>query len=414
VWKSNTSAILRTRSTDREAPPLLLRILVPLLLIAASIGGAVVMLLTRPEAKEAEPELARLLVEVIEVNPGDVTVTVESRGTVAARTRTSLVSEVTGRILSVAEPFVAGGFFREGDVLLRIDPRNYETAVTQAEAAVARARTAVEQERALARYAKEDFDRARELAAVRGDQATALTLREPQLAQARAELASAEAALVQAREDLARTVLRAPYDGLVREKLADVGQYVNPGTPVAELFAVDYAEVRLPLTAEDLAFLDLPETFGAAPASALPVTLRAQLGGEARSWPARLVRTEGVFDTRTRVLYAVAQIQDPYGLDRTWPQGPLRIGTFVTAEVQGSVLRDVYTIPRHALRPGERLWLVDEQERLARAQVEVVRADERRVYVRGGLEPGDRVALTPLEDPLPGAPVRVLQDGADS
>ena len=162
---------------------------------------------------------------------------------------------------------------------------------------------------------------------------------------------------------------------------------------------------------DEEAFLDLPETFGTGEAPSLPVSLQAELGGQERTWPARLVRTEGVFDTSTRVLYAVAQVEDPYGLDRDWAQGPLRIGTFVTARIEGSRLLDVYTVPRHALRPGNRLWVVDGQDRLARAEVEVVRADERQVYVRGELEPGSRVALTPLEDPLPGAPVRILGAG---
>lgn len=387
---------------------MLVRILVPILLILGAIGVTTLMVIARPEAKQVDKDPPRLLVETIRARREDVSVTVPSQGNVEPRTRTSLVSEVSGQIVSVSPTFVAGGFFRRGDVLLKIDPRNYEAAVTQSQANVARARTALVQEQALAEYASEDFETARALQAIKAQQATALTLRQPQLAQAQAELDSALAALDKARDDLDRCTIRAPYDGLVRSKLSDVGQFVNPGTPLAEAFAVDFAEVRLPLTAADLAYLDLPEGFTGTTDQTVPVTLHARIGGRRHSWDARIVRTEGVFDAQTRVLYAVAQIDDPYGLNTDDPEPPLRIGTFVEADIQGRRLDGVFRIPRHALRPGNTLWVVDDGERLARAQVTVERADDEWIYASAGIADGTRVTLTPLDNPLPGSPVRVL------
>lgn len=396
---------------------MLVRILVPLLLVLSASVVTTLMIMARPEARQVDREPPRLLVETVRAERGDVSVVVLSRGTVAARTRTSLVSEVSGQIQSVAPTWVAGGFFRTGDVLLKIDPRNYAAAVKQAEANLARARTALAQEQALAEYASKDFETARALQAIDATQATALTLREPQLAQAEAEVASAQAALDKARDDLDRTTIRAPYDGLVRSKLTDLGQFVNPGTPLAETFAVDYAEVRLPVTAADLAFLDLPEGFTGTDSHTVPVRLSAQIGNRRVEWAAQIVRTEGVFDTQTRVLHAVAQVTDPYGLHRENGREngredgapPLRIGTFVEAEIEGRALQNVFRIPRHALRPGNTLWIVDDADRLARTTVEVERADDQWIYARSGLEDGTRVTLTPLDNPLPGSPVRIMQ-----
>jgi len=313
-----------------------------------------------------------------------------------------LVAEAQGQIVEVSPTFVSGGFFRKGDVLLRIDPRNYEAAVKRARAAVARAATQLETESALAGYAKEDYERLRRINPNTGP-ASELTLRKPQMKEALAELQSAEADLDKAQGDLARTVIRAPYDGLVREKIADVGQYVAPGTQLGVTFAVDIAEVRLPVTQNDLLYLDIGKLRLNSP---IDVTLTANLGGSNFTWQAVVRRSEGVFDTGSRVLYLVAEIEDPYDLDGDGAV-PLLMGTFVAAEIGGRDAGELVLVPRHALQRGTTLWVVDEDLRMQPRQVEVVRRDDKFVYIAAGVEDGERYCVTPIDQPLPGMKVRL-------
>ncbi len=346
-----------------------------------------------------------LYVDVVEAAREDVRYRVRARGTVTPRMETTLVSEVSGQVVDRAPELVAGGFFRRDDVLLTIDPRNYRAELKRAEAAVARARTQVARQVVVAGYPAEQFKRFRE-GRIDGEEARALALEKPQLAEALAELESAEAQLEQARGDLERTRIRAPYDGMVRTKRAELGQFVAAGTPLADVFAVDYAELRLPIAQSDLPYLELP---GARPApeSGPRVALHARVGTERHTWQGRIVRTEGVFEASTQVLYAVARVADPYGLQAAREE-PLRIGTFVEAEIEGRLARDVIRLPRHVLQPGGVVWVIDDDATVRKREVEVLRADERWVYIGTGLADGARVSVTPVANPLPGTPARVL------
>jgi RND family efflux transporter MFP subunit len=371
------------------------------LLLAAVLTGALIA--NRPEAQQQPGAVRPLNVEVVVAERQPVQFQVASRGEVTPRTATMLMSEVSGQIVEVSDSFVAGGFFRKGDVLVRIDPRNYETAVKRARASVARARTQVSTENALAGYALEDWERLQALRAA-PKEASDLTLRKPQLAQALAELELAEAELEKANGDLARTAIYAPYDGMVRSKSADVGQYVNTGSPLVSIFATDHAEVRLPLTANDLRYIRIPE----AGSTDLPVVqLRAEVAGSEQLWQARLVRTEGVYDAESRVLYAVAQVDDPYRQKANADAQPLRVGSFVTATIEGRDAGALYRLPRDVLYRGDRVWVVNEDDALEPRQVEVVRTDHANVYIDQGLNAGDRVCLTRLTSPLPGTRVQL-------
>lgn len=380
----------------------MLKIVLPIVIIVGAALLSWQIIAARPEVERVAAPPPSLLVEVAVAQREAVTFTVRSQGVVTPRTRTTLVSEVSGQIAEVAPAFVSGGFFKEGDVLVRIDPRHYQTALKRARSEVAKAQTKVATEHALAGYAYQDWQRLRELNAA-ARPASDLALRKPQLAEAVAALEFAEADLEKATEDLDRTIIRAPYDGMVREKRADVGQYVNVGSQVAETFATDYAEVRLPLPQVDLQYLELPdgdtETF-------LPVKLTADIGGVPQGWDGRIVRSEGVFDAESRVLHVVAQVDDPYGQNGGGRE-PLRIGTFVTAEIRGREGGQLFVIPRHSLQRGETLWLVGDDMAIQPRDLTVVRADERFSYVSSGLADGDRYTVTPPEQPLPGMLVRV-------
>lgn len=379
--------------------------ILPVLIIVFASVAAGVLINARPEVATASVAPPALLVDVAQAKRNPVTFSVQSQGSVAPRTQTTLVAEASGQIVEVSPAFVSGGFFRKDDVLVRIDPRNYESAVKRARAAVARAETQLATETATARYAKEDYARLQRLNPNTAPP-SALALRKPQLSAAMAELQSAQADLEKAEGDLDRTVIRAPYDGLVRQKIADVGQYVNVGSQLATTFAIDTAEVRLPITQNDLQYLDLSKLRAGLPLDAI---LQSQLGGETVSWSASITRSEGVFDADTRVLYLVAQVSDPYGLltGAEVTQAPLMMGTFVSAEIAGRAGGDLFVIPRQSIYRGETIWLVEEDSTIRPARVDVVRADENYFYISDGLVEGDRYCATAVEQPLPGMKVRV-------
>ena len=229
--------------------------ILPVVILLAFVGLSGVLMNAREAPEKIAVEPPSLLVDIATANRQPVEFSISSQGTVGARTQTNLMAEASGQIIEVSEAFVSGGFFNTDDVLVRIDPRNYQSAVKRARANVAKAETLLAKESALAGYAKEDYKRLLKLKPGTGP-ASALTLRKPQLLEAVAELQFAEAELEKAEGDLDRTVIRAPYMGMVLEKRADVGQFVNMGSALATTVAVDVAEIRLPVTQRDLAFLD--------------------------------------------------------------------------------------------------------------------------------------------------------------
>jgi RND family efflux transporter MFP subunit len=372
-----------------------LKIGLPVVVLGASVAIAGLLMLTGPEAERRQPPPTMPTVEVLSVVPTDYQVSVRSRGTVSPRTQSTLVPEVAGQVVEVAPSFRNGGFFEQGDVLLRIDSRDYENAVTVARSELAQAKLRLREEQAQSEQAQRDWERLGG-----GDEPTDLVLRKPQLASARAAVAAAEARLRQAEIDLERTRIRAPYAGRVLEKEADIGQYVTPGTPLATIYAVDYVEIRLPVTDEQQAFLDLPETYrdqrpdaGKGPA----VTLSARIGRETIEWQGRIVRSEGAIDTQSRQLFVVAQVDDPYGRKDGRP--PLKVGQFVEAVIEGERLEDVYVLPRGAVEGEDEVFVVDAENRLQRRRLDVIWRDTDYVVAAGGLEPGERRGGQPADGP---------------
>lgn len=386
----------------------LLTILVPLLILVVGVAGAVALIAAKPKPVTKPPETVTPLVRVRPIALEDVRLKVSSQGTVSARTESLLVPEVAGRIIEVADEFASGGFFEQDEVLLRIDPGDYRRAVAQAEAAVANARLRLAREEAEAEIAVREW---REL---HGDEpAPPLTRREPQLEDARAALRAMRVNLEQARLDLERTYLRAPYACRVREKLVDVGTYVAPGTPMARIYSVDYAEIRLPVPDEDLAYLDLPLDYRDRDADAgrgPEVILSARFAGERHEWKGRVVRTEGEIDPKSRLVHVVARVRDPYGRGDDPSRPPLAVGMYVQAEILGRRVEQVAVVPRSALRGDDRLMVVDAEDRLRFRSVDIIRTTHDEAIIGGGLLDGDRVLVSPIATGTDGMRVRTTTD----
>ena len=361
----------------------------------------------RGQQAERKPEIEQaLLVDTLTAQVSSLNFTVDSQGTVRPRTETTLVTEVSGKIVSVSPDFVAGGFFRKGEVLLEIDPSDYATGLKRAEAALASRQAKLADETARSEQALKDWKNLGN----KGDPSP-LALRLPQLEDAKANVSAAEADVEKARRDLQRTKITLPYDGLVRHKSVDVGQYVSPGTQLGVTFAIDTAEVRLPLTQHDLDYLDLPSETEIKQAEKQypPVTLSAERAGETELWQARIIRTEGVVDETSRAIYAVAQVVDPYGVLGESSQAELKIGTFVHAAIEGLPADNVVILPRHVLRTDNTVVAVDDQNKLQILPVTVLRSEPKKVYISSGIEAGTRIVTTNLDAPLPGTLLRVSE-----
>jgi RND family efflux transporter MFP subunit len=327
---------------------------------------------------------------------------VVAQGTVAPRTEATLVARVGGRIDRVAREYAEGAFFSRGQTLLWIEDADYRLAVAQAEAAVAQARVGLESEQAEAELARREWTELGE------GEASPLTRREPQLAEARARLAAAEAALEQARLNLARTRVEAPYDGRMRSKQADVGQFVGPGTPLAAVYSTATAEIRVPVAREELAFLDLDLGRGDYGSDGPEVLLTGDGRG---SWRGRVVRADGGFDPRTRMLGLYVEVADPFNRKRGGGGPILPMGLFVEAEIEGRIAEGVALLPRAALREGDRV-LVAAAGRLSYRQIDVVRLQQDTLVVGGGLEAGELVCVSNLEVVVDGMRVRTVHDDA--
>jgi RND family efflux transporter MFP subunit len=373
--------------------------LLPAAVLVGSLALSVALVVARP-VPEAQGALEhRPVVAVVPAAPGAFRMLVRAQGTVEPRTENELVAEVGGRLAWVSPALETGSFFAAGEVLARIEPADYEIAAE-------RARAALERTRSQRKLAEASLARSRALREAGAASEAAHEQAESVAAIAAANQREAEAALRQAELELARTELRVPFAGRVREKKADVGQHVARGAPLASVFAVDWAELRLPIQSDEFAFLDLPRAPAAVDAGPV-VRLSGHYAGRRHTWSGRVVRAEGALDPRTRLVHVVARVEDPYGLVSGLP--PLEVGLFVEAEIEGREVPGVVRLPRGALRGDGEVVVVGPDATLRTRRIEVLRIDGETLFVAGGLAAGDRVVARVPSTFVEGMKVRVAE-----
>jgi RND family efflux transporter MFP subunit len=280
-------------------------------------------------------------VEVSPLQTKSFDIWVDSYGTAQALTETRLVADISGRVVAVSPNIRAGGVFSKGDILAKIDSRDFEVELDIAISQAADIEVKYIQELAQAELAAKEWNETPESKAARK-----LALREPQLAAAKASLQAAKSRVKRARLNLLRTEVVAPFDGKVLEQLIDIGEFVTPSQTIALIYSIDVVEVRLPIKVDDLEHLLLPE--GVTLANELPeVLFESDMGNKTFQWIGKIVRTEGAFDPRTRMLYVVAQIEEPFIPKEHRPA--VRIGQFMRAKIEGKRYDDVFVIPRRAV-----------------------------------------------------------------
>ncbi|MDP5052819.1 MAG: efflux RND transporter periplasmic adaptor subunit, partial [Congregibacter sp.] len=372
-------------------------------LVLVAAGGVVLLLKTlapEPQTDEAPPRPVTVYTHLAESS--DAVLQVQTQGEVRARTMIDLTAQVSGRVISVSPEYVEGGRFDPDTVLMEIDDGDYRLALRQAEAGVAAAELSVEQALADADVARKQL---RDV-----PNASPLSLKKPQIAEAKAQREAALAALELAKLNLERTHVRLPFEGRVARTNVHIGEVISVGTALARVFSTDRVQVRLTLNNRQLAALGLPIGYSAEPGAAPGVDFSADVAGKIHHWSGQLVRIDAAVEPTTRLIYATAEVEDPYGLGRSEQGMPLAVGLFVEAEVTGRRLRDTIRIPSKGLRPGNQLYVVDSSGLLDIRIATVAHTTSEHAIISEGLRPGERLVVSALRNPISGMTLSTIDE----
>lgn len=386
-----------------------LRIFLPIILFAAGIVGWnwLGKPIDTPKFEEQSPQ--RIKTERIVLSRSNFPVFLESQGAISPHHATTVTALVPGTIITIHPSFEDGAFFRKGDVLLELDPGDLNAALSTAESRLARAEAALAQEEAKAKQARLNWD---DIGYT--EEPSPLVLRLPQLKDARAQVTATRTDVEQATRNLNRAKIRAPFDGRVKNRLVGLGQAVTATTPLGDVFSTDLAEIRLPLSADQISFVTLPKRESDPP---VPVTITDALGkrtvSKSATWDAQIIRTEGTLDEDSRELFVIARINDPFGLQSGKPE--LKIGQPVRATIQGITLPNVFVIPRTALRGVNRIYLIDPDKlTLSRRTLNPIWSTTDSFIVKDEIKQGDWLSTSRLTYAPDGAPVEIIESSIAS
>ncbi|GAA5134068.1 efflux RND transporter periplasmic adaptor subunit [Thalassotalea piscium] len=373
------------------------QIIVPIAIIAA---GALLFILFSNMKKPPEEKEKIDTTPIVSVQPvaiGPMVLEVNSYGIVTPKYETELVAQVSGPIVELSQTFERGGFVAKGQLLARIDPSDYEAALIDAQANLASARASLEKERAQGKVAEQEWKE------ITDTSPTELSLRKPQLAQEIARVKAAQASVLRAKRNMERTEIRAPYDAMIENRNIGLGSFVGTGSMVGKLLGTAIAEVRLPVADGELQFL-------AEQGKDASVVLIGDFAGQEIEWQAKVIRSEGVVDAKSRMSYFVAQVQDPYGLiDEKKHEIPLRFGAYVNAKIKGIELTSATIVPRY-LVVDDKIATLDQDNKLQFVAIDIVRQVGRDVIVASGLNEGDQVITSALDYPVNGMKLALPDD----
>lgn len=400
--------ILNARATHKTQ--LFYRRFLPVLVLLVAVASAVFLVKNPPQSKKKPQAQAELIVEALTLKKQEHQVRIKSFGLVSPQIQGSLVAEVSGRITQVGSEkgsdFKVGNFFKKGDLLLSIDNRDYKLALDIAKASLSEAKLRLSEEQARVAQAKKDWQRLG-----KGAAPSSLVLRKPQLASAQAAINSAKANMKKAELALSRTRIYAPYDGRLLERQVDIGQFVTVGTKLANIFATEHMQVRLPVNSQQQNLLEIPEPQPAAmPDTAKPSKVLFSSTTGKQKWQGHLLRAEAALDQQTRQLYLVAQINQPYENPK---QSPIKLGQFVQAEIEGKRLKNIFRVPRANLYSNNQVLLL-ENNQIKRQAVSVLWAESEYYIVDSGLKEGDVLITTPLNNAITGTKAKLAKPNAQT
>lgn len=384
----------------------LFKIALPFIIILIGFSIMSVLITNRPEPKKEERKVLGALVNTLTVKKEDREVIVLGTGTVQAAQEVSIIPQVSGEIIHVSPSMVAGGFFEEGELLFEIEDTDYRLAIEQAKAARAKAEYDLATTESQARIARAEWGR---LNKDKTKEPNPLVVYDPQLKNARASLASAEAAVEQAELNLKRTKLRAPFNCRIRSENVDVGQYVRSGNSIAVVAGTDSAEIIVPLPLDELGWLKIPKPGTSEKGSRAYVTIT--VSGKTYEWNGWIIRSLGEVDTKSRMMQVIVSVQDPYRLLEKGDGGiVLSGGTFVKVSIKGKKLIGIFAIPRTAVRDNSTVWIMDDENRLRIRPVTIIRREHDEVLVSEGLTEGESIVLTSLAGASDGMKLRSAEE----
>jgi len=360
--------------------------------------------------KNTSPQMT---VQTKTVKPVNYQVMVQSYGTVQPRTQSVLFAQVSGQINHISEQFRAGGFFKKGDVLIQLDDRDHQAEVNIAKASLLSAEQELQEEVARGKQAATDWERLGN-----GKTANPLVLRQPQLDAAKAKLMSAQAQFDKIKLSLERTKIVAPYSGRILQKNVDIGQVISSNTQLANIYAADTIEIRLPIKNKDLPLITLPEEYQptnskdkkthhsntSSDSSSNPVVFTSNLMGE-QTWLGQIIRTESAIDSVSQQLYVIGQIENPFK-QTSQQKAQIKIGQYVKAKITGRRLDNVIVIPSSAVYQGSYVYTVDDGL-LVRKEVDLGWQNGTEAIVESGLTTNDELVLTSLGQVSSGTPVAI-------
>ncbi len=379
------------------------KVLAPALVITAAIGVFKHLEATKPEAKRRKPPVAGPLVEVQPVSRGNKVTHVTGMGTVMAARQMVVMPQISGEVTKQHDALYEGGLVKATEMLITIDNREYELAVGEAQANIARARLELEIERGRKRIAEREWKLLKTT-----DRTTpagkALALRRPHIRQVKAQLSAARRAKQRAKLSVDRAEILAPFNGIVIRETVEPGQIVGPQSQVATLVGTDAFWVKVSLPVHEVPRLRIPGV-NAKPseASTATVTLKAGKGAKA-SWPGTVKRLLDEVDPRGRMAQLIVEVKDPLDLeppDDGQPY-PLLRGAYVEVELRGKTLNDVIEIPRIALRDGNQVWTLDAESKLRIKPVTVAFSSRQSVLISAGLEADDQIITSRIATPVEG------------
>ena len=361
----------------------------------------------RPTAPQRSRERLPRLLDVREIYPADRSIVVEAMGTIVPALEVQLRPRVNGEILSISDSFIPGGLFRKGETILEIDPRDYELNVLQAEAAVAQANSNLRLEEGQQDVAQKDFEL---LGDQLGEEDLEYVLREPQRQAAEANLMASRARLDEARLNLERTRLTAPFDALVVSRAVNQGTVVNASTNLARMVGTDEYWIELEVPVDALRWIRIPQSEDDPGSLVRIYDTNAWSPGRYRE--GRVLRTTAEVDRQSRLATLIVSVKDPLAL-QPGNEGlpPLILNAFIKAEIFGQTLEEVYSVPRDFVRDNDTLWIFNEEEKLEIRSLEPVYRGRRDLVVTSGIRPGEKIVTTSMASPVEGMSLRT--SGAD-
>jgi RND family efflux transporter MFP subunit len=404
----NTEFRIQNIRRQRIAGRGLLQALLAVVIVGAGVAGAVTFIMLKKPPERKEQDLQAPLVDVVQLRSKDIPMVVQGYGTAKPKVEVDIIPEVAGKVVYIHPKLIVGGLIPANQIILRIDPRDYELAVRQAEAAVADAKVLLETEQAEAEVARTEWKQLHPDT----EPASPLVLRQPQIRKAKALLDSSEAQLATAKLRLERTSLSMSFDVLVTSENVDLGQYVVMGQPLAKGYGTNSVEIEVPLKDSELAWFDVFENsiFSNGDSNSekgTPAEVKATFAGTEHTWKGFVIRTAGQVDKTSRMISVIVEVQEPFDIQNGRP--PLLPGVFAEVLIKGNTLRNAVAVPRDAIREGNQMWIVN-GNRLGVRPMKIVRADKNFAYVVSTDLDQAEVVISSLDAVIDGMEVRTEAD----